>query len=103
MADSGGRLRKRKTAKNSKPSTRMKMMVAVTRMKLNRLAIWAVSTEAVLKIDGVLKLTMHSGGQMAPREFWATARAAGIAMTATTASTAAARTMSQRRAERFFK
>src|ERR1043166_9667436 len=63
IADSGGRLRNRKTAINSKPSTNTKMMAAVTRMKLNSPRISTVSVDAALNMDGVLKVTMQNGGQ----------------------------------------
>ncbi len=103
MAASGGRLRKRQTAKNSAPSTSTKMMPANTRMKLKSPRIWTASSDAGLNIEGVLKVTMHNGGQMTPRLLWATARVAGIATTAITTISAAARTISQRRTERLFK
>src|SRR5258708_206774 len=103
MAASGGRLRKRKTAKNSSPSTSTKMMAAMTRMKLNSPRIWIVSVEAALNMDGVLKVTRQNGGQITPRVFWAAARLAGMATITTTTTSAAARPISQRRDERLFK
>jgi hypothetical protein len=58
---SGGRLRKRSTANSSRPSTSTKIMPAVTRIKVNRSAMAAVSPEAGLYMDGVLKETMQPG------------------------------------------